>query len=118
MRFKPDENVTTEAADVLRRLGHDVDTVVAEGLQGANDQTVRETASRAARMVVTFDVGFAGAREGRGSGVPLLRLADQQHANVVLVLTQLATIHDLDSFAGCVVVVSERLVRVRRPDIA
>jgi len=48
--------------------------------------------------------------------VMLLRLADQQPANVLAVLEQLVTHHDLDAFAGCIVVVTESLVRVRRPE--
>ena len=37
MRFKLDENLPTELEDDLVRLGHDADSVVTEGLGGADD---------------------------------------------------------------------------------
>jgi uncharacterized membrane protein len=45
-----------------------------------------------------------------------LRLRDQQPDQVVSVLQRLAEQHDLDSLVGCVVVVTEALVRIRWPE--
>ncbi len=115
MRVNLDENVTVEARGVFVRFGHDADTVVEEGLVGASDDVVRQAAADAGRMIVTFDVGFADVR-AKQAGVVLLRLADQQPATVLAVVDRLLTHHELDDFAGCIVVVTERLVRVRRPE--
>jgi uncharacterized membrane protein len=49
-------------------------------------------------------------------GVILLRLRDQQPDHVVSVLQRLAEQHDLDSLVGCVVVVTEALIRIRWPE--
>jgi predicted nuclease of predicted toxin-antitoxin system len=116
VRVKLDENVTVDALEPFARFGHDADTVVEEGLTGASDDVVRRAAADADRMIVTFDVGFADIRT-EPTGVLLLRLADQQPANVLAVIERLVTYHDLDDFAGCIVVVTERLVQVRRPEV-
>jgi predicted nuclease of predicted toxin-antitoxin system len=116
VRVKFDEHVTVDAVEVFARFGHDADTVVDEGLTGASDDVLRRAAADAGRVVVTFDVGFADIRLA-SSGVVLLRLADQQPASVLAVIDRLLTYHRLDEFAGCIVVVTERLVRVRRPEV-
>jgi len=70
------------------------------------------------RALVTFDLGFGDPREyprGTHRGVILLRLRYQQPDNVVVVLQRLAENHDLDELAGCVVVVTGGLIRIRWP---
>jgi hypothetical protein len=44
--LKLDENVTIEAADVLRRFGHDGDAVAAEGLRLAIGTSLTGAAAR------------------------------------------------------------------------
>ena len=117
MRVKLDENVAVDAVELFARFGHDADTVIDEGLTGASDDILRRPAADAGRMVVTLDVGFADIRLEPVGGVVLLRLADQQPANVLAVIERLVTHHDLDDFAGCIVVVTERLIRIRRPEV-
>lgn len=51
MRIKLDENVPARAAERLRTLGHDVDTVITEGLAGRPDPDVWQ-AARARRRAV------------------------------------------------------------------
>jgi hypothetical protein len=71
------------------------------------------------RALVTCDLGFGDPRAYPPSshrGVILLRLRDQQPDNVVSVLERLAKNHDLDAMAGCVVVVTEGLLRIRGPE--
>ncbi len=53
MRFKLDENLPRELADDLRRLGHDPDSIVEEGLSGAKDRTVLQAARTAGRVLLT-----------------------------------------------------------------
>jgi len=43
VKFKLDENLPVSAAAVLAEVGHDVDTVSAEGLTGATDPDVTKT---------------------------------------------------------------------------
>ena len=42
MKFKVDENLPVEVAQLLRETGHDVITVLEQGLGGAKDQAVAE----------------------------------------------------------------------------
>lgn len=68
--------------------------------------------------MVTFDLGFGDPRSyppGSYHGVILLRLRDQQPDNVAAVRRRLAEHHHLDELVGCVVVVTETLIRIRTP---
>jgi predicted nuclease of predicted toxin-antitoxin system len=103
----------------LSALGHDVDTVADEGLVGHTDPSVLAGAVADQRALVTFDLGFGDPRSyppGSHLGVILLRLNDQQPDNVVSVLQRLARHHDIDALAGSVVVVTEKLIRIRSAD--
>jgi predicted nuclease of predicted toxin-antitoxin system len=67
VKVKLDENITTAAKSLIAQHGHEVDTVVDEGLTGATDSVVIEACRSDERMLVTFDVGFgASAHIGRG----------------------------------------------------
>ncbi len=119
MKFKLDENVTFEAAALLASLGHDVDTVADEGLTGAPDIDVMAAAQDGERTLITFDLGFGDLRQhpvGSNRGVVVLRLSDQRPAAVLEVLRGLVENHDLDALARSLIVVTERLIRIRRPD--
>ena len=53
MLVKLDENIPTTLKEPLSAMGHDVDTVSAEGLIGAADASVWESAQTASRFLVT-----------------------------------------------------------------
>lgn len=119
MRLKLDENITVAAKAPLVAAGHDVDTVADEQLVGRPDPVVLAGAVAAERALLNFDLGFGDPRAYLPSthrGVIMLRLRDQHPGNVVSVVQRLLENHDLDNLAGCIVVVTEALVRIRRPD--
>jgi predicted nuclease of predicted toxin-antitoxin system len=58
VKFKLDENLPVSAADALTGCGHDVDTVMAEGLTGAVDPRVVSAAAAEGRVLITFDRGM------------------------------------------------------------
>src|SRR5437016_13358564 len=74
MRFKLDENLPRELADDPRRLGHDPDSIVEEGLSGAKDRTVLQAARTAGAVLLTLEKGIAS----------LLQHPVHEHAGVVL----------------------------------
>jgi predicted nuclease of predicted toxin-antitoxin system len=57
MRIKLDENLPGELAKDLRRLGHLVDTVADEGLEGQPDPIVAEAPRSAKRCLFSLDKG-------------------------------------------------------------
>ena len=118
MKLKLDENVTLGAVAVLAGAGHDVETVPGERLVGASDADIAAACRREERALVTFDLGFADVRgypPGTHPGVIALRLSDQQPAAVIDVLQRLVADYDIESLSGCLAVVSETRIRVRRP---
>ena|SRR5579859_2731089 len=77
MKFKLDENLPTEAAAELTRLGHDIDTVQQENLVGHADDEVWSTAQTDQRCLITQDLDFSDARRfapGEHYGIILIRL--------------------------------------------
>lgn len=116
MRFKLDENLHPDASAVLRRAGHDVETVWDERLQGAPDSRLAGVLKLERRVLVTFDVGFADIHAyppGDFAGLIVLRLQRQDRHSVVRVFRRL--VHSLQerSPAGQLWIVDERRVRVR-----
>ena len=62
MRFKADENLPVEAAEVLRGSGHDAQTVLEQQLGGTADSGLAVLCQREGRALVTLDLDFADIR--------------------------------------------------------
>lgn len=117
MRIKLDENLPERLVSVLTELGHDIDTASQEGLKGANDSRVWAAAQAAGRFLITKDLDFSDARRfvpGTHAGLLILRLADDRSRAVSERLTWVFTNLETDPWRGCLVVVSDLKVRVRR----
>src|ERR1700675_3290181 len=77
MLIKLDEHLPHRLVAVLSALGHDVDTVDTEGLQGADDASVWTAAQLASRFLITQDLDFSDIRRfrpGTHCGLVLVRL--------------------------------------------
>lgn len=118
MKLKLDENLGQRLRSLLTERGHDVDTVVDEGLVGADDEAVAAAASQMSRMLVTVDLDFSDiARFPPGShpGIVVIRVPEPRPSLVTTALTGLLARHSLDELTGCTVIAQLGGVRVRRP---
>ncbi len=62
MKFKVDENLPDDAAQLLRHAGFVADTVREEGLKGSDDTLVARAAKDENRALVTLDSDFGNIR--------------------------------------------------------
>jgi len=88
-RFKLDENLPQGAEALLSEGGHEVDTVLGEGLGGERDPTVLAAARSENRIFVTLDLDFADIRSYPPSiypGIWVLRPNSQSVENVLSLL--------------------------------
>ena len=72
MKIKLDENLPLSAAATLQAAGHDVDTVIAEGLTGATDPDVAAAATAASRILISLDRGLGDIRAYPPEAMPAL----------------------------------------------
>jgi predicted nuclease of predicted toxin-antitoxin system len=115
MRFKVDENLPIEVAQLLRDVGHEADTVMDEGLGGAIDDSIANRCRDENRAVVTLDVDFANIRAyppDEYAGLVVLRLASQRKPHVMAVFAQVMPLLAAESPRGHLWIVSERGVRI------
>ena len=117
MRFKIDENLHPEVAEMLNDNGHDAVTVWGEGLGGSEDSRLAETCRREQRGLTTLDSGFGDIRRYPPSSFPgmiVLRLTHQSRRAVRSALEKLLLLLRHEALAGKLWIVEERRVRVRR----
>ena len=115
MKIKLDENLPARLVAALGALGHDVDTVPAEGLAGKDDARVWAAAQADGRFVITQDLDFADVRRfvpGSHQGVLILRLRTPGAAALFERITNLFTTEVTEGWAGKTVVATDRKVRV------
>jgi len=116
MRFKTDENLPEEFAEVLRAAGWDAATVVEQRLNGGVDPQIAAICQAESRILVTLDLGFADIRmypPAQYPGLIVLRPAAQDKPSVlalanrlVMALRNRAMNHELR-------IVDDRRIRIR-----
>ena len=115
MKFKIDENMPTEAAELLRDAGHDATTVGEERLLGSPDETLAERAQREQRAFVTMDMDFADIRAyppDEYAGIIVLRLPVQLRPLVLGLVRRLVPLLQTESLRGCLWIVGPGRVRI------
>jgi predicted nuclease of predicted toxin-antitoxin system len=116
MKFKVDENLPVEVADLLRAAGHDADTVLDEGLGGAADPALATLVRREDRALLTLGVGFADIRSYPPedyAGLVVLRLGRQDKEHVLRVCARLLQPLASQSLSRRLWIVEDDSIRVR-----
>ncbi len=118
MKIKLDENLPAALSEALSALGHDVDTVLAEGLAGTSDDQVWQAAQESARFLITQDLDFSDIRRfapGTHGGILLVRLVQPGRQALVHQVETVFRTEKVQEWAGCFVVLTERKLRVVSP---
>jgi predicted nuclease of predicted toxin-antitoxin system len=83
VNLKLDENLHERGIALLSGEGHELSTIVRQGMQAATDAQVIETCRREGRALVTMDLDFANPLRFRPSqypGIAVLRLPGKASA--------------------------------------
>jgi predicted nuclease of predicted toxin-antitoxin system len=116
LKFKVDENLPTEAAELLAEAGHDAVTVKDQHMAGQPDANVAAVCRREERVVVTLDLDFADIRAyppADYAGIVVLRLTLLDKFHVLSVLQRLLPVLEREPLAGKLWIVEETSVRIR-----
>lgn len=119
MRIKLDENLPEGLVAALAELGHDVDTTIREALAGRDDGVVWRAAQAADRFFITQALDFSDIRRytpGTHRGLLLVRLRFPGRTALFDRVQSLFRTEDVSDWAGCLIVASDRKLRVRRPE--
>jgi hypothetical protein len=118
VKIKLDENLPEQLAGALSELGHDADTVLLENLVGRDDDAVWTAAQERHRFLITQDLDFSDIRKfapGTHAGLLLVRLRVPGRMALAERIQSLFVTEDVSTWSGCLVVATERKIRVRRP---
>ena len=118
MKIKLDENMPVGLAGLLAADGHDVDTVADEGLAGCRDDRVWAAAQVSQRLLITQDLDFSDLRRfapGTHAGLLLVRLREPGRRALTQHVRRVFRAEKPAGWEGCVVVLTERKVRILRP---
>ena len=116
MRFKIDENLPAEYADILREAGHDAQTVWDEDLQGKADPVIGDVCQEEDRILVTLDRDFSDIRAYPPSeypGIIAISVGRQSKTQLVRVLRRTIPLFDSQPIRNRLWIVDEHRVRIR-----
>jgi predicted nuclease of predicted toxin-antitoxin system len=117
MKLKLDENLTASLVPLLKKLGHDVQTTIEEGLTGKLDRDVWHAVQSEKRFLITQDMDFSDIRAfapGTHEGILLVRLHSPNQAAIISRVTYLFSSENVEEWRRCFVVATEHKLRVVR----
>ncbi len=117
MRFKTDENLSLDVAELLKRQGHDAENVWQELLSGTPDTNLILVCQQERRILLTLDTDFANilAYPPRDYfGIIVFRLANQDKVSVLTVVGKLLKLLETESPEKSLWIVEEGRVRIRK----
>ena len=116
MRYKLDENLPRDLAELFRDAGHDTLTVLDQRLGGATDSRLASLCASEDRAIVTLDKDFSDIRAyppSRFAGLVVFRLQNHARDHVLRIGRRfLRAVQDTD-LRGQLWIVEEARIRVR-----
>ena len=119
MRFKVDENLPVEIAELIRHRGHDALTATQQQLGGRPDKLLSEVCVLENRCLVTLDLDFADIRTyppSQQTGIIVLRPSVQTIAALVKMVGRILPLLDNEVVTSRLWIVDESRVRIRGDD--
>lgn len=117
MRFKVDESLHGEIADLLRGQGHDALTVFDQGLRGRDDHDIADTCRSENRVLLSIDLDFSNILMFPPENYPgliVLRLRKKGRAAVRRVVTRVMDHLNKEPLEGRLWIVDEHRIRIHR----
>lgn len=116
MKFKIDENLPFEIAELFRAVGFDATTVLEQTLGGEADQTLAVICRIEQRVLVTLDVDFADIRTYPPrlyAGLLVLRVKHQDKPFLLSLFPRILKQLQQEPVTGKLWIVDEQRIRVR-----
>jgi predicted nuclease of predicted toxin-antitoxin system len=116
MKFKIDENLPIEVAELLNQEGYEAKTVIDQSLGGRNDPHIAAVCQREKRVLITLDTDFGDIRTyppEKYTGIIVLRLRWQDKPHILNVTTRLIALLSSESIKNRLWIVEEDRVRIR-----
>ncbi len=116
MKFKLDENLPVELAELFRTHSHDVKTVLDQNLGGVNDPVLATVCQQEQRAMVTLDTDFSDIRTyppKEYNGIVVFRLGSQARDHVLEVGMRFLLALGSQEVGGQLWIVEETQIRVR-----
>lgn len=116
MKIKLDENLPHRLVETLSQKGHQVDTVMDEGLKGDDDRSIWKASQSDGRFLITQDLDFSDIRTfkpGTHQGCLLVRLKFPGRQALFDFILSLFEKEDVESWRGCLVVATDKKIRIR-----
>jgi predicted nuclease of predicted toxin-antitoxin system len=116
MKFKIDENLPVEIAELLRAVDCDALTVIEQDLTGENDTLISETCLREGRVLVTLDLDFADVRAyppQQFPGFMVLRVRQQDKRHLIAVFQRVIPLIEQEPVEHHLWIIEESRVRIR-----
>lgn len=121
MKFKIDENLPLEIAELLRSAHHDAATVMDQGLRGADDCLIIDACLRQGRVLVTLDLDFADVRAYPPQEFPgfmVLRVRRQDKRHLITVFRRVIPLIEREWVEHQLWIMEETRVRIRGEAVA
>ncbi len=119
MRFKTDENLPKEIAELLAMSGHDALRVDEQGLSGVADLGIAAVCQVEHRAIVTLDTDFMDLRRfppANFTGIIILRPHRQSVPRLMTMTKRFLLLIDKEPLVGKLWVVDEVRIRIRPDD--
>lgn len=118
MKFKLDENLGLDVAQILREAGHDVSTIYDQKLQGATDEIIYDVCRSERHCLVTLDLDFGNVLRfppETTAGIAVLRPPGKTVLRVLATLTrQLVKALDKERLDGRLWIVELERIRIHQ----
>jgi predicted nuclease of predicted toxin-antitoxin system len=116
MRFKIDENLSVELAEMLLSKGHDAFTVNQQNMQGTEDDILINVCKREKRTLITLDTDFSDIRKYPPKdyyGIILLRTANQSKINTLKLVEKTLQELNREKIVRALWIVEDDKIRIR-----
>lgn len=116
MKFKIDENLPVEIAEILRAREFDAETVIEENLNGKSDELVSKVCLKENRVLITLDLDFSDTRNyppDLHPGFIVIRVKNQSKNNIINLFGKIVPFLQEENIKNRLIILEENKIRIR-----